>query len=235
MASSLPPELLETMLYNRTRILEFPAILENIKANPAVTPQILGLVREIETEFFGDKEHAYTALEEAPEEPAPILPDLEMEEDVSDLILEGLPLDPDKREAVLQSRIGTMTVRQKIKLALMGTRDARSILIRDTNKEVARAVITSPKLTASEVESFSGMRTVSDEVLRTIAGSKTWTKSYGVVHNLVRNPKTPAMLAQRLILRIQTRDLMMLSKDRGISEAVRRNAERLIRQRTNRT
>jgi hypothetical protein len=124
-----------------------------------------------------------------------------------------------------------MTVRQKIRHAMMGTREVRSILVRDTNKEVARAVLQSPKLTESEVEGFSAMRNVADEVLRDIGNSRNWTRSYNVVHNLVRNPKTPPMVSQRLMIRLQNKDLHLITRDRGISEVVRRTAQRTLNQR----
>jgi hypothetical protein len=233
LAATVSELLLEVILYNRTRLLEAPEILESIKHNPASGARILGQVQEIETEFFGGKKLAYTALpEEAAGESEEPLPELTIEDMPDDLILEGLPVDPEEREAALLNRIGSLTVRQKIQLALMGTREARAVLIRDTNKEIARGVLQSPKLTQNEVESFASMRSVSEEVLRHIANSKAWTKSYAVVHNLVKNPKTPAMISQRLLMRLQTRDLMMIARDRGISEAVRRNAERVVKQRS---
>lgn len=233
LAASVCEPLLEMILYNRTRLLEAPEILESIKHNPASTARIIGQVQEIETEFFGSKKLAYTALptQVASGGEEPVL-ELKIEGQLDDLILEGLPVDPQEREAALLSRIGSLTVRQKIQLALMGPREARAALIRDTNKEVARGVLASPKLTQNEVESFASMRTVTEEVLRHIAISKAWTKSYTVVHNLVKNPKTPPMISQRLLMRLQTRDLTMIARDRGISETVRRNAERVVKQRS---
>ena len=116
-------------------------------------------------------------------------------------------------------------------LALKGTREMRSVLIRDTNRQVTQGVLQSPKLTIGEVETFAAMRSISDDVIRQIGNSKEWTRSYVVVQNLVKNPKTPPMISQRLMFRLQARDLMMLTRDRGIPEAVRRNAQRLLNQR----
>jgi hypothetical protein len=232
LASSVPAPLLETILYNRVRLLDFPEILHNVKNNPAATPQILGQVQEIETEFFGSKQRSYTAVISEPELPV-VQETLDLEGELApeDLALEGLPVDPQEREAAILRRIAGMTVRQKMQLALMGTREARAVLVRDSNKEILRCVIQSPKLTINEVESFAAMRQISDDVLRSIGNSRTWTKSYTVAHNLARNPKTPPMISQRMLLRLLSKDLMMLSRDRGIPEAVRRGADRLLKQR----
>jgi hypothetical protein len=231
LAAHVAAPLLEAILYNRTRLLESPEILQSVKLNPAATKQILRLVEEIETEFFGSKKHDYTVGESDREDAVEgEIVGLGMEAPPGDLDLEGLPLDPQERDAAILSRIGAMTVRQKIQLALLGTREARSVLIRDSNKEVARSVLQSPKLTTNEVESFAAMRNVPDEVLRLIGSNKGWLRTYGVVHNLVKNPKTPPIISQRLLSRLHARDLASLAHDRGISEAVRRNAERLTKQ-----
>ena len=54
-ALTVPTPLLEIILDNRTRIIEYPQILENAKRNPSATPEVLRLAQEIETEFLGSK------------------------------------------------------------------------------------------------------------------------------------------------------------------------------------
>jgi hypothetical protein len=233
MAATVPPQLLEAILYNRVRLLEFPGILRGIKSNPVVTPQIKVLVEQIESEFFGRKKKEY-AVAETQEEEAAAEEEvaLEFELPPEDLSLEGLPLDPEEREAVLLKRIAKMTVHQKVYFARLGPREGRAILIRDHNREVAKSVLTSPKLTESEVESFTAMRNVSDEVLREIGNTKTWIRSYTVALNLVKNPKTPPIISQRMLFRLRKQDLSRIAHDRGISDAVRRNARRTLSRRT---
>jgi hypothetical protein len=233
LAARAPSGLLETILLNRVRLLEHPGILQSVKLNPCATPQVQRLVQEVEQEFFAGKKQEYSVEsgETAAQAGSVDLSSLEAELPLEDLSLEGLPLDPEEREGVLSQRVSKMTVRQKIRHAMMGTREVRSILVRDTNKEVARAVLQSPKLTESEVEGFSAMRNVADEVLRDIGNSRNWTRSYNVVHNLVRNPKTPPMVSQRLMIRLQNKDLHLITRDRGISEVVRRTAQRTLNQR----
>ncbi len=232
LALHVSSSLLEMILYNRSRLLDFPEILQNAKVNPAASQQILGLVREIETEFFGLKKREYlVGGSESEAATQDDYLDLVAEMPPDDLSLEGLPLDPQEREAAILNRLNSMTVRQKVQLALMGTREVRFILIRDSNRQVCQSVLRSPKLSISEVESFAAMRSVTDDVLRQIGNSKEWTKSYAVVQNLAKNPKTPPAISQRMLFRLHARDLMLLSRDHGIPEAVRRNAQRLISQR----
>ena len=94
-----------------------------------------------------------------------------------------------------------------MKLAMKGTKAQRSQLIRDSNKLVAAAVLSSPKLTESEVEAFAKMANVSEEILRTIAMNRSWAKNYGVIAGLTRNPKTPVAIAMQMVQRLNDRDL----------------------------
>jgi len=233
MALTVPAHLLQIILDNRVRILEHPAILESIRKNPLTTAEIRRLVQEIEAEFFSSKKKDYALEESAP--PAPSLTEqilLESSTPLEDLFLEGLPENAETRQVEINKRISCLPVREKIKYALFGTREIRALLVRDTNKEVARSVLQSPKLTESEIETISAMRSVPEDILREIGNSREWARSYAVVQNLVRNPKTPPAISQRLLFRLRPRDLMQLSRDRSIPDAVRYNAARALNQRT---
>jgi len=139
--------------------------------------------------------------------------------------LEGAEVSAERISLI--RRIMFMTTRDRMKLAMKGDREARSILIRDANKVVSSAVINNPRITDHEVENISAMRTVADEVLRLIALNRTWARSYPIIHNLARNPRTPIPTAMNILPRIRTKDLLNLTQNRNVSEAVRRQAYRL--------
>lgn len=124
-------------------------------------------------------------------------------------------------------RIMFMNAKDRMKLAMKGDREARSILIRDSNKVVCSAVVKNPRITEQEVENVASMRTVADEVLRLIALNRSWARSYPIIHNLARNPRTPVPTAMNILPRIRTKDLTNLTQNRNVSEAVRRQAYRL--------
>jgi len=124
-------------------------------------------------------------------------------------------------------RIMFMNTKDRIKLARKGDREARSILIRDSNKVVCSAVVNNPRITEHEIENIASMRTVADEVLRVIALNRAWARSYLIIHNLARNPRTPIPTVMNILPRIRTKDLQSLSLNRNVSEAVRRQAYRL--------
>lgn len=121
-----------------------------------------------------------------------------------------------------------LPVPRRIKLAMLGTREQRNQLIRDSNKLVAAAVLSSPKLTVTEVEAFARMTNVTEDVLRVIAVNRAWLKNYGVVVALTRNPKTPPALSMTLLTRLNEHDTKLLAGDRNVSEAVRLAARKLV-------
>ena len=124
-------------------------------------------------------------------------------------------------------KIMFMNTKDRMKLAMKGDREARSILIRDSNKVVCSAVVNNPRITEQEIENIAAMRTVADEVLRLIAMNRSWARSYPIIHNLARNPRTPIPTVMNILPRIRTKDLLNLTQNRNVSEAVRRQAYRL--------
>jgi hypothetical protein len=139
--------------------------------------------------------------------------------------------DAPERVALIR-RIMLMKVKDRIKLAMKGDREARSILIRDSNKVVAIAVIHNPRITDKEIEGIASMRTVNDEVLRLIAINRGWARQYPIILSLARNPRTPLPTALSVLPRLYTRDLKALGQNRNISDAVRRQSLRLATVRT---
>jgi regulator of extracellular matrix RemA (YlzA/DUF370 family) len=124
-------------------------------------------------------------------------------------------------------RIMFMNTKDRMKLAMKGDREARGILIRDSNKIVCSSVVKNPRVTEQEIENIAAMRTVAGEVLRLIALNRSWARSYPIIHNLARNPRTPIPTVMNILPRIRTKDLTSLTQNRNVSEAVRRQAYRL--------
>jgi hypothetical protein len=121
-----------------------------------------------------------------------------------------------------------MTVMQKIKLARMGNKEARGLLVRDRNKLVATAAIRSPKITENEVVSFAKARNLSEEVMRVIASNRDWTRSYHVKLNLSTNPRCPVGMSIKFLNFLHERELRSIMKSKDVPSAVSTNARRLL-------
>jgi hypothetical protein len=139
-----------------------------------------------------------------------------------------IPEDAEARRESISQQIAKMGFSDRLKAAVKGSREMRAVLIRDPNKMISASVLSSPKLTENEVEGFSRMANVSEDVLRIIGSNRAWLKNYGVVVGLTRNPKTPLAMSLNLMNRLSDRDLQMVSIDRNVPEPLRVAARKKI-------
>jgi hypothetical protein len=139
-----------------------------------------------------------------------------------------------KRGSALQ-KISKLDIKGRIQLAMKGTKEERSILIRDGTKIVALAVLESPKITDGEVETFASQKNVLEAVLRGIPMKRRYAKHYPVVRNLVFNPRTPMDVALGLMKNMLVADLRNLSSNKQVSETVRKLALKMFKQKMDTT
>lgn len=248
--------LVDIIAENQLRILRNPGIVDSLSENPyigqAALEKIIKLV-EMETRRAAKKSATGPEMEveiEEVKEEEEIPAVTSEEEQVGAVTEDDLALSPWARmtfegdllkdhdvksdeeeeevETNLYAKVSHMKVAQKIKLALMGGKQARSLLIRDSNKIVSSAVLKSPRITESEIESLSRSRGVSDEVIRTIANSREWTRSYQIKYNLVQNPKTPLSETMRFMNFLRDKDLNDLARNRNVPSQVTTQAKRIL-------
>jgi hypothetical protein len=279
--------LIDLISFNQQLLIQNPAIIDAIVANPNRTPDAERRVLELKKEFFekerGAQQIANELRAKGNDAAAEFIEQAEFSDDIgseSGMSLEDalflaehievpdqetddswLSLEyieeiyeetEEQRQAALKvmlgelqaddeatserismlNRIMRMGVKDRVKLAMKGDREARNILIRDPNKLVSTAVVNNPRITEKEVENIAAMRSMSEEILRQLAANRQWSRSYPIMHNLARNPRTPIANAITIMNRLQLRDLIALSKNRNVSDAVRRQALRLHTART---
>jgi hypothetical protein len=136
----------------------------------------------------------------------------------------------DRKRLTAIQRTQGMSVLQKVKAALTGSQEERMILVRDSNKLVARAVMQSPKLSEHEVENYASMKDISEEALRVITLNRKFMRLYSIVRALANNPRTPIDVGLHLLSRVYDADLKRLALNRNVSDVIRHAAEKLIRQ-----
>jgi len=229
------PKLLEIVSHNQERMMRSAEILNNLLENPYLSQ----VSRDRLLEFFSarmpellkekEAELPQDVTAELPQEVKVELPKaFEAVELPPELIDDGKEPLTEQEHKNLYQNIQKMTASAKIKLALLGNKEARNILIRDANKLVAAAVVKSPKVTESEIAMVSQSRNVSEEVLRIISSNKEWMKNYQIKLSIVSNPKTPLPIAMKYLSSLKGNDLKQLSLSRNISAAVASSAKRLI-------
>lgn len=226
-AGALSPDLQEVLLLRQDAIVEQPAILDSLQANPKLSIYAGRRIQEY-------REHLLprAVVAEAPVAPEPIeIGDLN-EEDLAEIErARVLPAqgDVDERTGLSESQIRTLPVPVRIKLTKGASRTLRNILIKDSNRLVALAVLANAALSEDEVEQIASNRSIDDEVLAFISRRREWISRYDVCQALVNNPRTPVGIAVRLVARLSVRELKLLRRDRNVAEPVRASAERLYK------
>jgi len=140
----------------------------------------------------------------------------------------------EERGSALQ-KISKLDIKGRIQLAMKGTKEERSLLVRDGTKLVALAVLDSPKITDGEVEKFASQKNVLEAVLRTIPMKRRFAKNYAVVRNLVFNPRTPMDVSLGLMKNLLIGDLRNLSSNKEVSETIRKLALKMFKQKSDPT
>ena len=241
------PEIIGAMIANPAAPTPVLArIVETAIRNQVDTSGVPGF-RQLAQAFFsyiaGDAPAEEDESDEAVETPEDLT-----EEDLEQFTLDGLDsefgIDDAELEALLTGRVVTdsetgankplwklideMSLPQKVRLALMGDATARKILVRDPKKTVATAVLRSPKITDKEIAAISVDKAIDGEIIRMIARTREWTRTYQVQMNLVQNPKCPTQIAIGFIKNLRRRDLAGIARGKHVPANIRRFAKQVM-------
>jgi len=218
--------ILEALLDNQIKLIAYPEIMEMMEKNPEITKFIHGKILELRDYYLREENAEEIQAEDVLEDVKEVLAmeqESTKEEDSDteeDELLEDLSEIEEKTLTLLQE-INTMTIPERIRLALTGGRTHRMILVKDTNKMVAKSVVASPKLTVDEVVLIARNRSIAGEIISTVSRNREWTKNYTVLTELVQNPKTPIKDALGFVKKLHMRDLRILSRNKNINPVVR--------------
>ncbi|MGZ4871053.1 MAG: hypothetical protein ACXVK3_04110 [Candidatus Angelobacter sp.] len=176
--------------------------------------------------------------EAVPEEPAAVAPAGVAPEGISPEGVPGENLDEfeatEKKKLTVLQRVSKLNVGQRIKLGFIGGKEERALLIRDTARLVQNAVLSSPKLTDAEAESFAGSKNLQENVFREIARQRRFLKLYPVVRNLVNNPRCPLDISLTLVKTLQVYDLKSLRHNKNVPDTIRKVAAKLYTEKATR-
>lgn len=117
---------------------------------------------------------------------------------------------------------------EKVKMAMTGDKEWRSILIKESNKMVSGAVMKNPRITEGEILFLAQNRSSSDDIIREILLNWEWLKNYSIRHALIQHPRTPLPQAIRFLNTMNEKDIRMLAKSRNVSSAIVNTCRRMI-------
>lgn len=237
-ARTCPERVCERIALNEQRVLGAPEIIEALYKNRntrmSTVDRLVELAARHGVELTGV--HTYQAHVEAIQ--GQLLPEPSDEPLPGDQIFgEALAadgdtdaIDRDKVEGTeevkdeyrpLSVRISSMTLQEKLRLTLVGNAAARALLVRDSNKLVSMAAISSPMTTEAEAASIANSRQIGEDVLRFIGNKREWLGNYELKKALVFNPKTPVGISMKFLSHLHVADLRALARSRGVSAAVK--------------
>lgn len=139
------------------------------------------------------------------------------------------PIDEEGEQFLSKFKISQMMgIGEKIKMALTGDKEWRSILVKDSNKLVSGSVVKNPRITEGEVLQLIKSGIQNDEIMRLICSNKEWIKSYKIRKSLIENNRTPVQNSMRYLATMGEKDLAGFAKSKNISSVVSTMAKRLL-------
>lgn len=221
---------------NQLRILREEQILRALVTNPNAPASLIdgvcdfcvrsGMIvdlpqmKDARVRVFGPE------AAEAPPDPGPTAEDV-LREFGADATDDGPPLEEGQRLTMAKT-IMKLSVSEKVKLATKGNKEARGILLRDSNRLVALAAIRNPRITDGEVLAQVMNKAVNDDVLREIYGDREYIKQYPIKLGLVKNPKTPQAMSMRFLATLRESDVKNLSRDKNVPNQVQQLARKMM-------
>ncbi len=227
LAALVEPEIQEILLLRQDMIVEYPEILVELEKNPSATAYTKRRINEYREHLLPREKRPHRSRAEL-EEAADSISDEELVEAIEE-VREAVVAEGEKDETIglTESQIRTLPIPVRLKLTRGASKALRNILIKDPNPMVATSVLRNNPMNELEVEHIANNRAVIFEVLDTIAKNRSWIRKYSIMFALVKNPRTPAGVATRLVPRLAVRDLQQVAKDRNVANAVRSTAKRL--------
>ncbi len=227
---------------NQLRLLRHDGIVRELSKNPAAVGALIdgvcdfavrsGLILDDVPQMLEAKVRLFgpQAATEPPPQQGPTADDIMQEFGMADAAepAEGAPPMEEGKKLTLSQRIMRMNVSEKIKLATKGNKEARGILIRDSNKLVSVAVIRSPRITDGEVLTQAQNKAVLEDVLRVIYSNREWLRKYSIKLALVKNPKVPQGVSMRLLSTLYEQDVKSLAKDKNVPGTVQMLAKKQV-------
>ncbi len=235
LASNSPEGVANVIAENQTRLMRNPSLLDALKTNPSVGKSVIDRVEAflISVGKIAPKQGA-VHVEAEPLQIKEIEKEVALSEEevpaIDVALREEKEIVTEAEKESLYKRIQHLNVSGKIKLALLGNKEARDILLKDSNKLVSSTVLKNPRITEDEIVKVVNSRSASDDLIRQVAHNKEWLKKYTVKLGMVNNPKTPLTVALRLLNQLNEKDVQHIAKSKNVSSALAAAARKTVMQ-----
>ncbi|MCX7770490.1 MAG: hypothetical protein N2202_05340 [Proteobacteria bacterium] len=220
--------ILRRLIEAESKWIDNQKVIENLLGNPNVP---LDLIEKIKFYRKSDVESSKTIVDKIESHEEVVI--TEQDRKTYNEFIEERDIENDaEAKRSLSGKIAKLSVAEKIKLALMGNKEVRSILIKDSNKLVSTAVLKNPRITDGEIVKITQDKNVNEEIIRLICHNNNWTQNYAVKYNLVMHPKTPLPMALKFLTSLSIKDLGNVAKSKNVPAALATNARKLMTSRS---
>jgi predicted regulator of amino acid metabolism with ACT domain len=121
-----------------------------------------------------------------------------------------------------------MNLEERLERAARGGPSAITNLLHESSLEVLEALLRNPLFNEDHLLTLLGRKELPRELIETIAGNETFTRSQRVKAALVLHPKTPRLTALRLLKFLYLYDLVRVSLEPAVPGELKRLAEEQI-------
>ncbi len=226
LAPELTPDMQEVLVLRQDAIIEEPEILVALEGNPQLSSYTKRRIWEYREHLLPRDKVPPKKAEDIEAEAESLTKD-EVQEAIDEAREKPADGKVEETTGLTDAQIRSLAIPIRIKMARGANRQVRSILIHDTNTQVAMAVITGNSIPDQEVEQIANSRSVIGEVLAEIPKRREWIRKYAIARALVKNPRTQLATSIGLVPRMTMRDLRDLSRDKNVPDGVRSVALRL--------
>lgn len=228
LAAKGPTAILDRLAAETTLLEQHPQLVEALIANPAAG-------ESLKTLLGGQEPERLDQAVVQPEAACPTDEEVDVGEGRGQTELDALMLEAEQEHLSKYQIALQLEVADKIKMAMIGDKEWRTILIKETNKLVQAAVMKNPRITDGEVLQMAKNKSSSDEIIRLILLNKEWLKNYEIRKALVTHPKTPLPKALRFVGGLAMKDIKDLARSRQVSNIIANAARRELEQRVKKT
>jgi hypothetical protein len=209
--------------FERVYVLE--QLVSDVRTAQELDPKLAEPADDAAFKKLLDRSLAEEAAENA------MLANLSEEEVVEVRTRQNEAVDEGKGSNNRQAEIGKMSISQKVRAATLGSKADRDYLVRDNNRLVHMAAVTSPKVQPPDIMAWSANKALPDNVIMYIGTNGKYRRNYKIVVNIVNNPKAPLRLTSGLINALSKADLAKVQKNRNLAPTIQRLARALAEQR----
>ncbi len=226
LAPELTSEMQEVLVLRQDAIIEEPEILVALERNPQLSSYTKRRIWEYREHLLPRDKVPHKKPEEVQAE-ADALTSEEVQEAIDEARDKPADGKVEETTGLTDVQIRSLPIPVRMKMARGANRQVRSILIHDTNTQVAISVINGNSIPDQEIEQIANSRSVVSEVLAEIPKRREWIRKYAIARALVKNPRTQLATSIGLVPRMTMRDLRDLSRDKNVPDGVRSVALRL--------